>query len=405
MAKITKPKGYWTKERLLEMAHYNSSIADFRKHNPTAYKIACAHGWKDDVRQHIETQHQQYTKEECRIEAMKYNNKEDFKNNSPLHYMWAKNHRYLTEICSHMNNRGNRRHVYVFEFEDRHAYIGLSLYPYKRERQHLNEERSVVSKYIRETGAKYAFKVLTESPSDDPIQQEIHWIKKYKDEGWILLNKELDELANDGSPKYSYEYCKMIACRYAHRQSFQCGNSLVYNYALRHGLLDEICKHMDSGTQIVTHWTKERCQEEAYKYKTRKDFQKECRGAYAAAYRNKWLDDICVHMERPTPHNLYWTEERCAEEALKYTSRRDFQVNSLGAYNAAKKKGLLDTICSHMARTSKPAGYWTKARCIREAKRYKSISDFRKNCPSAFNIAWRNSWLDDINDKLREDKR
>ena len=220
MAKITKPKGYWTKERLLEMAHYNSSIADFRKHNPTAYKIACAHGWKDDVRQHIETQHQQYTKEECRIEAMKYNNKEDFKNNSPLHYMWAKNHRYLTEICSHMNNRGNRRHVYVFEFEDRHAYIGLSLYPYKRERQHLNEERSVVSKYIRETGAKYAFKVLTESPSDDPIQQEIHWIKKYKSDGWILLNKELDEVAADGSPKYSLEYCTRIARRYLRRQDF-----------------------------------------------------------------------------------------------------------------------------------------------------------------------------------------
>lgn len=401
MAKITKPKGYWTKERLLEMAHYNSSIADFRKHNPTAYKIACAHGWKDDVRQHIETQHQQYTKEECRIEAMKYNNKEDFKNNSPLHYMWAKNHRYLTEICSHMNNRGNRRHVYVFEFEDRHAYIGLSLYPYKRERQHLNEERSVVSKYIRETGAKYAFKVLTESPSDDPIQQEIHWIKKYKSDGWILLNKELDEVAADGSPKYSLEYCTRIARRYLRRQDFQKNNTMVFNFANRHQLLDSICQHMDDSAHEKQHWTKERCQEEANKYKTRKDFQKECRGAYAAAYRNKWLDEICVHMERPTPHNLYWTAERCAEEALKYMTRRDFQEASPGAYNAAKKNGLLDTICSHMTRTSKPAGYWTKARCIREVKRYKSISDFRKKCPSAFNIAWRNGWLDELRDKMK----
>jgi hypothetical protein len=76
--------------------------------------------------------------------------------------------------------------------------------------------------------------------------------------------------------------------------------------------------------------------------------------------------------------------ERCEEEALKYTTRRDFQEASPGAYNAVKKNGLLDTICSHMARTSKLAGYWTKARCIREAKRHKSISDLRKKCPSAF---------------------
>lgn len=401
MAKITKPKGYWTKERLIEMAHDYSSTADFRKHNPTPYKIACARGWKGDVCQHIETQHQQYTKEECRIEAMKYNNKEDFKNNSPLYYMWAKNHRYLTEICSHMNNRGNRRHVYVFEFEDRHAYIGLSLYPYKRERQHLSEERSAVSKYIRETGAKYVFKVLTESPSDDPIQQEIHWIKIYKSDGWILLNKELDEEAADGSPKYSLEYCTMIAKRYLRRQDFQKSNTLVFDFANRHQLLDSICQHMDDSAQEKQRWTKEKCQEEAKKYKTRKDFQKECRGAYAAAYRNKWLDEICSHMERPTSPNKYWTIERCQEEALKYASKRSFLEGCSGAYCAARKMGLLDAICAHMKKVNKPAGYWTKVRCLKEAKKNRSMSEFRKNCPSAFNISWRNGWIDEIRDILK----
>ena len=86
---------------------------------------------------------------------------------------------------------------------------------------------------------------------------------------------------------------------------------------------------------------------------------------------------------------------------IEITIRRNFQEASPGAYNAAKKSGLLDTICSHMARPSKPAGYWTKTRCIREAKRYISISDLRKNSPSAYNIAWRNGWLDDIRDILK----
>ena len=36
-----------------------------------------------------------------------------------------------------------------------------------------------------------------------------------------------------------------------------------------------------------------------------------------------------------------------------------------------------------------------------EAKRNKIISEFRKNCPSSFNIAWRNGWIDEIRDLLK----
>lgn len=396
MPTSTRPKGYWTKERIIEISNDCKSIVDFKRNAPIAYKIACSHGWKEDVHQHIETHHQQFTKEECRLEALKYNNKDEFKCQSPLHYHWAKSHRFLTEICSHMNNRGNKRHVYVFEFEDHHAYIGLSLYPQRRGRQHLNEEGSVVYKYIKETECRFSFKVLTDTPIDNAVQEEIRWIQRYKDAGWILLNKELDEKANDGSPKYTKEYCVLTAKKFLHRRDFQNSRSLVYNYALRHGFLDEICQHMDSSVSRIHYWTKEQCQEEALKYKTRKDFQEGCRGAYAAAYRNKWLDEICSHMERPTPHNRYWTIEKCREEALKYSTRKDFQEGSGGAYNAAKRMGLLDSICAHMSKTNKPAGYWTKARCLKEAKKNKSMSEFRKNCPSAFNIAWRNGWIDDI---------
>lgn len=395
-----KPKGYWTKERIFEIAKTYKSRTDFLKNEPTAYRIALSHRWMKELNLFFEGK-QPYTKEECRLEALKYNSKEEFMNGSPLYYNSAKKHRILTEICRHMGTNSNLRYVYVFEFEDHCAYIGLSCYPQRRCRQHLNDRSSTVFKHIKDTECKYIFKVLTDGLVEKAVQQEILWINKYKNDGWVLLNKELDELAGDGSPKYTYEYCEMIANRYAHSQNFRKGNALVYNYALRHGFLDNICKHMDKDTEIAQHWTKEKCQEEAKKYKTRKDFQKECRGAYAAAYRNKWLDDICVHMERPTPHNLYWTTERCAEEALKYTTRRDFQKSSPGAYKAAKKNGLLDNICVHMKRTSKPAGYWTEARCVREAKRYQSISDFRKNCPSAFIIAWRNGWIDEIRDFLK----
>ena len=66
------------------------------------------------------------------------------------------------------------------------------------------------------------------------------------------------------------------------------------------------------------HWTKERCTEEALKYIDRFSFQSQAAGAYDAALRNKWLDEICGHMVQYKKLHGYWTKERCAKEALKY---------------------------------------------------------------------------------------
>ena len=45
----------------------------------------------------------------------------------------------------------------------------------------------------------------------------------------------------------------------------------------------------------------------------------------------------------------YWTFERCRDEALKYSSRRDFRAAGF-AYKKASVKGWRDEICAHMVR-------------------------------------------------------
>lgn len=45
---------------------------------------------------------------------------------------------------------------------------------------------------------------------------------------------------------------------------------------------------------------------------------------------------------------VYWTKERCHEEALKFNSRGDFQKKSRSAYLTSYKKGWLNDVCSHM---------------------------------------------------------
>ena len=44
-------------------------------------------------------------------------------------------------------------------------------------------------------------------------------------------------------------------------------------------------------------WTKENCQEEAFKYNNRGDFFKNSKTAYNISVSNKWHDEICSHME------------------------------------------------------------------------------------------------------------
>lgn len=45
---------------------------------------------------------------------------------------------------------------------------------------------------------------------------------------------------------------------------------------------------------------------------------------------------------------LIWTKERCLEEALKYNSRTEFHNSNKSAYNSSIKNGWMDEICSHM---------------------------------------------------------
>ena len=109
--------------------------------------------------------------------------------------------------------------------------------------------------------------------------------------------------------------------------------------------------------QGYCYWTKERCLEEAKKYKSRSEFGKNSGTAYTVAVRKKWLDEICSHMEEIKKPSGYWTKEKLWEETRRYDSRSLFRKNSSGAYYAASKRDLLDEICSHMTYLTKPNGY------------------------------------------------
>lgn len=92
----------------------------------------------------------------------------------------------------------------------------------------------------------------------------------------------------------------------------------------------------------------------------------------------------------------YWTYEKCLEEALKYSTKTEFKSNSSSAYGAARKNGWVDKICNHMTPIAKIRGFWTKERCFEVALLFKTKTEFSKKAPSAYDAAHRKGWLSDI---------
>ena len=145
------------------------------------------------------------------------------------------------------------------------------------------------------------------------------------------------------------------------------------------------------------YWTIENCRIEALKYDSRNEFNKNSKAAYSSSVKNKWLDDICIHMNTKStkPHN-YWTKENCHLEALKYKTRKDFYTNSPIAYTKARLCGWLSEITLHLEYKIKPSKYWIKERCGEEAKKYNSRIEFRNNSGGAYQTACRKGWIDEI---------
>jgi len=101
-------------------------------------------------------------------------------------------------------------------------------------------------------------------------------------------------------------------------------------------------------------------------------------------------------------HTIYWTKEKCQEEALKYKTRGEFYKVNNSAYYASHKNGWFDEICIHMIEVRKPNGYWTYDKCQVEALKYETINEFKKGSGGAYYRASKNKWVDEFFPKVNK---
>lgn len=217
-----------------------------------------------------------------------------------------------------------------------------------------------------------------------------------KREGW--LDDVCGHMTSTKKPKgyWTKERCAEAALKYETRNAFAKESISAYCTAHQEGWLDDICGHMDWGRKPDRYWDFKNCLKEAQKYPTRGRFCKSSGAAYNVALRNNWLDDICGHMTSPQKLSGYWTKERCAKAALQYETRTAFRKGSGGAYVAAQKNKWLDEICTHMEFTCeaiRATSEYSREEYIQARNRHGDHTiDFMKNDIEIYWYGYQKGW-------------
>ena len=139
------------------------------------------------------------------------------------------------------------------------------------------------------------------------------------------------------------------------------------------------------------YWTYERCLEMARQCHSKSELRRLNVSALNSAVKNGWIDDY-VWFEVKKKPNGYWNKETCYEEAKKYSTRSDFQRQSKGAYLFALKEGWLDDYTWFKPLT----GYWTYEACKTEAAKYDTRGHFKIGARGAYTKSRVNGWLDEF---------
>ena len=175
--------------------HNCSNVTDLRKVNEYAYKQARDNNWLTDLCL-AENKHEDgyWTPERVWDVAKKYTKKDDFRKNEPVARTWASKYGLLDKMswmrCPTYNERRDNHDSEVYAFIDEKkkvAYIGLSIDTNQRKKAHKSDRKSAVKKYFGKNVPE-PIVLMTQLTIDESTYWEDYYKKKYSNEGYTLLN-------------------------------------------------------------------------------------------------------------------------------------------------------------------------------------------------------------------------
>ena len=195
-------------------------------------------------------------------------------------------------------------------------------------------------------------------------------------------------------PKWTKSAVLTDAKRFAHKHEWKNNSGGAYAAANKNYWYKEATKHMEVLNPKGKWSSNSVIMKDAKKYNSRSIWMKASSGAYEAAKRLGCFEQAVEHMSRP-PTNVKWTKTSVFEAALKYKYRKDFNLAYPGAYEAAKKYGWFDEVVSHMENKKLIPLKWTKEKVIADAKKYTTRSEWKKASPGAYSAAFKHDWYEE----------
>lgn len=241
---------------------------------------------------------------------------------------------------------GKGYQVYVYEFADRSAYVGLTCNPTRRRKDHL--KKGPVARKIA-AGTAYELKVVAEGLMPTPAGElEQATLARYGSAGWTLLNGRDGGSTGHIRSKYTLDRLREIARGASSRKEFQLLDNGAYQYACVHGHMDALASEFGWPDHVGHVWTLDLCRQEASKFQWLSDWVAGHRSSYTAAWKRGWLPAIKTELfPKPKPVASKWTREACLERAKVFKTRGEWQYNAGdGSYIAARRKGWLPEIAA-----------------------------------------------------------
>lgn len=303
---------------------------------------------------------------------------------------------FYEEICKHMKRLGNRHYrlVYVYEFESKVFYVGLTQNADERDGEH-KRPGSPVYKYSTETGLQPKRLLMSDYIHvEKAAKLEGDIEAQYVARGWSKLNKQKTGGVGGNTLKWTYEACEKVALKCETRIEMRKRYSAAYSAALKNGLLDRICKHMVRLRRINNYWTRERIQKAALRCVDKTDFRSKYPAAYNKAHKLRFIDEVCAHMPIENRKAYKWTKKELVKLSKQYVYLKDFRKEHPTAYTMALRNDLLKYI-PHLIQVSQK-GTYTYEKCQKLASECGKRSEFERKFNGAYFVSKRENWLDDF---------
>lgn len=403
MIESSKSLSEYTKEECMNEAQKYQFRKDFIKCSWSYYESARRNGYIKEICCNYRQKWAGYWNdiERCRTEALKHSSRKMFRDNCASAHDSALRNGWLDEICLHMLRKGNKmkRCIYRYIFTDNSTYVGLTHDLDERKSNRKKNTNDSVISHINKTKLTPKITQLTDYlPIDEAVKLEEEYRLKYIAEGWNVLNRVKCGSLGGNTLFWTYDKIIEVASECTTKKEFNEKYHGAYLAAHKIRVIDDVCSHMIPHIMPKEYWTYDNCEKEFLKYNTLCKLKKFRSICYKSALENDWIDKLSKHMLPFKKQNKFkHTYEFCEKITQTYDNYSSFIKNESTLLYHIVKNGWKDELTHHMHHIKVEIGYWNNIEnCHTAALKYSNRTDFKKRNGSAYNIACKNGWLNNI---------